>query len=133
MRCLCLLTLIVGLAATSNVMADDAPAIPTGVKPLTGPEIQKLLDGRKFEFTAYDEPLVGVSIWNAGKKTVSGSYIWDNKKKGTYETDWIIDGDKNCTRSKGSQFVCQTVYPFGDGFMEVTVGGKVHSVSSPAN
>ena len=119
------------LCSSIGLALADAPKIPEGVTPLTEAEIKELLDGRTYEFIAYDEPLTGTTTWNYDAGTVSGSYIWDKKNKGTYSAKWFLRGDKNCTQSKSKKAVCQIVYPYDNGFMEVTAKGVVHAISRP--
>lgn len=119
------------LAHPSLAPADDAPAIPSGAAPLSQAEILGLLDGKSFSFTGYDEPIVGTTTWDAAKKTVSGTYVWDGTQEGTYEAEWFIENDRNCTRSGDKEPVCQTIYRYQTGFMEVNAKGEVHAVSVP--
>lgn len=119
------------LAQSNSAGADEAPAIPSGAAPLTQAEILALLDGRSFSFTGYDEPIVGTTSWNASKKTVSGTYVWDGSQEGTYEAEWYIENDRSCTRSAGKEPVCQTIYRYQTGFLEVNAAGAVHAVSIP--
>ena len=122
--CLAVLPLAAALA--------DAPGVPNG-KPLSEAEIKELLDGRSFEFVAYDEPLKGTNEWDFDKGVVSGSYVWDGTHEGTYEIEMFIENDQLCTVQEGKGTVCQIVYRHEDGFMEVTPKGVVHSVSKPMN
>ena len=64
---------------------------------------------------------------------VSGDYVWNQTQKGKFESSWSIEGDKNCTQVSGKPRICQTLYAYEDGFMEVTDKGKVHAVSKPAS
>lgn len=122
---LCLLTF-------KMVSAAD-PKIPEGVEPLDNAAILKLLDGRKFEFAAYDEPITGTTLWEFDKGTVSGSYIQDNTNSGTYSLKWFVKDGKSCTLQGNDKTVCQSIYPYENGFMEVNSKGKVHTISLPAN
>lgn len=119
------------LAPSIQASADEAPAIPSGAAALTQEEILSLLDGKSFSFTGYDEPIVGTTTWDAAKKTVSGTYVWDGTQEGTYEAEWFIENGRNCTRSEGKEPVCQSIYRYEAGFMEVNAAGAVHAVSVP--
>jgi hypothetical protein len=125
-----LLAATCALFAAPLSYAADAPAIPA-TPPLKADEIVKLIDGNTFAFTAYDAPLTAVTHWDMGKKTVKGTYVYDGKP-GNFETAWSIEGDKSCTLSgEGGAKVCQTVYAYQNGFMEVNADGTVHGVSIP--
>jgi hypothetical protein len=107
----------------------DTPSIPQD-DPLTEIEIKELLSGRTFEFVAFDEPITGTTNWDFEEGIVSGSFIWDKSEKGTFETEIRFEGDQLCTiQNRGT--ICQIVYPYEAGFMEVTPDGVVHAVSSP--
>lgn len=107
----------------------DAPEIPDGVAPLAEGEIKRLLDGKTYAFVAYDEPLTGTTSWDFDGGTVSGRYVWNKSKSGTFSSKWFLRDGLNCTQSSGKDAVCQVIYPYGDGFMEVTPDGVVHAVS----
>jgi hypothetical protein len=118
------------LLAAQLSFAADAPAIPS-TSPLEADAIVKLIDGHTFAFTAYDAPLTAVTHWDMSEKKVSGDYVFKGEK-GTFETDWSIEGDKSCTLSgDGGAKVCQTIYAYQNGFMEVNADGTVHGVSIP--
>ena len=116
------------LGVASGAFADE-PKVPEGATPLTEAEIKELLDGKTYEFVAYDEPLTGTSTWNYDKQTVSGSYVWKKKDKGEYESKWFLQDGKNCTQSPKKDAVCQIIYTYKEGFMEVTPKGVVHAIS----
>lgn len=126
----CIIATFVLCSSISLALA-DAPKVPEDLAPLTEAEIKQLLNGKTYEFVAYDEPLTGTTTWNYEAETVSGSYVWDKKDKGIYSAKWFLRGGKNCTQSKNKKAVCQIVYPYGNGFMEVTPKGVVHAVSRP--
>ena len=110
----------------------DAPSIPES-DALSKEEIEALLTGRTFEFTGYDEPIVGTTEWDFRTGYVSGSYVWDGSEKGEFKTEMFIDEESRlCTVQKRGT-ICQVVYRYEDGFMEVTPEGVVHAVSKPVN
>ena len=122
------------VAGITRIAAADMPAvapeIPSG-PPLKSDEIIKLLDGKSYQFKDYDQPVTGTTNWDYKSHTVSGDYDFAGIKKGTYTAQWTVQGDKSCTTDHFQGTVCQTVYAFGDGFMEVNAKGKVHAVSVP--
>ncbi|MEH6402938.1 MAG: hypothetical protein V7750_06150 [Sneathiella sp.] len=120
------------IASVQLSFAGD-PQIPQNAKPLMETEIKELLDGNKFEFTAYDEPLTGTTSWEAGKGVVSGNYVWDKTQKGTYSVSWFLKDNKSCTKQADKDAVCQLIYLYANGFMEVNADGKIHAVSTPVN
>ena len=127
-----LLSLLTGawVIGAAQLCLAETPAIPT-TPPLKAAAIVKLLDGHSFAFTASDAPLTATTHWDMSKQTVSGDYTYDGKK-GTFETPWSIEGDKSCTLSgEAGAKVCQTVYAYQNGFMEVNADGTVHGVSVP--
>lgn len=126
-------SLLVGLAVAFNTFAlasADVPKIPAAA-PLSNEEIKALLDGKRFAFTGYDQPITGTTTWNATAGIVSGVYSWQGGPDTPYEAKWTIEGGKNCTESPEQQPVCQTIYRHEDGFMEVNADGQVHAVSKP--
>jgi len=124
--------LIAAFTAISSltVACANAPKVPERA-PLTETQTRELLDGKTYEFVAYDEPLTGTTTWNYDKGSVSGSYVWKNRERGEYTAKWFLKDGKNCTQSPNKQAVCQLVYPYETGFMEVTPSGVVHAVSTP--
>ena len=129
MRFLSLVHCIAVALTLAGTARADAPKIPDE-RPLTEAEIKAHIHGKTFDLVAYDEPLTGVTTWNFDTETVSGSYAWDKKDKGTFEIEMFIENDRLCTRQKKGN-VCQVVYRYQDGFMEVTPAGVVHAVSIP--
>ena len=119
------------LCGSISLAFADAPKVPEGVTSLTEVDIRQLFDGKTYEFIAYDEPLTGTTTWNYDEGTVSGSYVWDEKDKGTFSIKWFLKDGMSCTQSKNKKAVCQKVYPYENGFMEVTPKGVVHTVSRP--
>jgi hypothetical protein len=120
------------LSLMSSLAYSGDPKIPVGEQPLNDAEIRSLLDGKTFSFIAYDELLTGTSSWDAQAGTVSGDYAAKQTQRGIYEQGWFVDDGKNCTQSPGKQAVCQVIYRYGNGFMDVNEDGSVHSVSAPA-
>ena len=107
----------------------EAPQVPDE-EPLTAAEIRALIHGVTYDLVAYDQPLTGVTTWNFETGIVSGSYVWDKKDSGTFAQEMYIEDDKLCTKQQKGD-VCQIVYRYQDGFMEVTPAGVVHAVSLP--
>ena len=116
------------LALTGPAQA-ETPLVPDE-KPLTGTEIKALIDGVTFEVVAYDEPFTAVLTWSFETESVTGSYVWEKTKKGTVDLEMYIENDRLCTRQKKGD-VCQIIYRYETGFMEVTPQGVVHAVSLP--
>lgn len=131
MRALVFFALMPLTAMTSLAYAGD-PKVPAGAQPLNDADIRSLLDGKKFSFIAYDEPLTGTTSWDAQSVSVSGDYVVKQAQKGIYTKGWFVGEGKNCTQSPGKKAVCHIVYRYGRGFMEVNENGSVHSVSVPA-
>lgn len=123
--------LLIGTAQIAIAdMSPVAPEIPAQ-PPLKSDEIIKLLDGKSYQFKDYDQSVTGTTNWDYKSHTVSGDYDFAGIKKGTYTAQWTVKDDKSCTTDHFQGTVCQTVYAFGDGFMEVNAKGKVHAVSVP--
>jgi hypothetical protein len=122
---------ITGLATLlmSGAALGDGPAIPSSPA-LSQDEILALLDGKSFSFKAYDAPLSGTTSWNSKEGTVSGDYFYDGSA-GTYVAKWAIKDDRSCTTSEGQPEVCQKIYAYESGFMELNADGSVHAVSVP--
>ena len=129
-RLLIVTALIAVLSATTPARA-EAPKVPEGVEPLTAAQILELLDGNTFRFVAYDEHLTGTTTWDYDKGVVSGDYVFKEEKKGTFEVPWFLKGDMCCILKRGKEQVCQIIYPYKNGFMEVRPDGIVHAVSVP--
>jgi len=123
---------IVLLSMMSTASA-DAPDVPESVAPLAETEIKELLDGKTFQFVAYDEPLTGTSTWNHDKGTVSGTFVFDQEQEGEYEVRWFLKDDLSCIEASTNEPQCQVIYPYEGGFMEVRPDGVVHAVSKPIN
>jgi len=126
-------TLALSLALAAHPAIADTtaePAIPNQ-PPLTNDQIIQLLDGKSYKFTDYDQSVTGTTHWDIKAHTVSGDYDFAGIKKGTYTAQWTVTGDKSCTTDHFQGTVCQTVYPYQNGFMEVTAKGKVHAISVP--
>jgi hypothetical protein len=123
--------LVVGIGDIAAAdMSPVPPEIPTQ-PPLKTDEIIKLLDGKSYQFKDYDQLVTGTTNWDYKSHTVSGDYDFAGIKKGTYTAQWTVTGDKSCTTDHFQGTVCQTVYAFGDGFIEVNAKGKVHALSVP--
>lgn len=116
--------LLPGSAAIAGELV--IPATPA----LTDAEIIQLLDGKTFTFTAYDQPLIGLTVWNYPDHTVSGSYLYDGTP-GTFTATWTVTDNKSCTQAPGQDRICQTIYVYQTGFMEVNAAGQIHAVSVP--
>jgi len=129
LACLALICLALAFVSLTSPAQAEAPAIP-GTPPLKAAEIAKLLDGKTFNFTGYDALLTAHTSWNLAAKTVSGDYLYLGSP-GTFSATWTIRGDKSCTQAKGKDVVCQTIYAYQNGFMEVNPDGSVHGVSIP--
>ena len=114
----------------SQAALADAPEIPSS-EPLSASEIVALLSGRTFEFTGYDEPIVGKTNWNFDAGKVTGTYVWDGSKAGEFDVDAFINDENQLCTVQSSGTVCQVVYEYESGFMEVTPSGEVHAVSVP--
>lgn len=125
----CLAAAVLFALVATGAAQPETPRVPDG-KPLTEAEIRALIDGVTFDVVAYDEPFTAVITWNAGAGTVSGSYVWDKTKEGTFAMEMYFENDRLCTKQKKGN-VCQIVYRYEDGFMEVTPQGVVHAVSLP--
>lgn len=120
---------MLAIRPASADMSSD-PVIPDQ-PPLKNDQIIQLLDGKTYKFTDYDQSVTGTTHWDFKAHTVSGDYDFAGIKKGTYTAQWTVTGDKSCTTDHFQGTVCQTVYPYGTGFMEVNAKGKVHAVSIP--
>jgi len=131
-RLIALIAPILLIGITHPVQADmsSAPAIPNQ-PPLKTDEIIKLLDGKSYTFTDFDQPVTGTTTWNYKEHTVSGNYVYAGIKKGDYTAQWTVTGDKSCTTDKFQGTLCQTVYAYENGYMEVNSKGKVHAISVP--
>lgn len=122
------LALLFALALAGRVLA-ETPAVPDG-KPLTGEEIKALIHGVTFDVVAYDQPFTAVLTWDFEAESVTGSYVWDKTKEGSVDLEMYIENDRLCTKQKKGD-VCQIIYRYQEGFMEVTPAGVVHAVSLP--
>lgn len=131
---MCLLMVLSSCDATNATpTSTDTPDVPEGSTPLTKTEIEQLLEGRTYEFVAYDEPLIGTTNWDFERGTVSGTYTWKGSEKGEFDNEVFIDEQNRLCIVQTKGTVCQIVYRYENGFMEVTPGGIVHAVSRPAN
>jgi len=125
--------LIWSFSAIAFEAADLPTRAPEGAKPLSGDEIRSLLgSGVKFDFVGVKAPITGTGYWDLATMTAYGSYEIDQRMKGSWSVDWLIDDDKTCLGYSLKGSVCHHIYAHGDGgFLEVNLDGEVHTVYTP--
>jgi len=124
---------IFAASCQSAHVAHSEPKIPEGAKPLNGAEIKAFLDGKTFQFVAYDseKSLTGTSTWELNKGSAYGEYSWDNRSLKPWSRDWYVENDLNCTKPTQGDAECNHIYLDGEKFIEVRQDGVIHAVSTP--
>lgn len=127
---------LLGLAPLAFITAcaqpSGAPALPVG-DPVPGPEIRSLVEGGPYALRIFDGDFAGTTgqlMWNFADATVSGSFTTADGESGTVSQSIAVNGDQLCA-GEGDAQTCHFIYPYEDGFMEVTADGTVHAISTP--
>ena len=134
--CLLLCTLLITWSVPHA--AAEIPSVPKDAVPLNSAEIRALLgSGSTFRFEGGASPdggaaVTGTSTWDLGTGTAYGTFVWDNKIRGSWNHKWFVQDDRSCLVLYGTHTVCERIYSHGDGFLEVDEDGTVHTVSLPA-
>jgi hypothetical protein len=109
---------------------DTVPDVPAGA-PLTGQALIDRVSGGPYALTIFPAGIAGTSTWDLDAGEASGTFlVVASGASGDWSTRAFVEGDRLCTRQADGP-VCQTVYAYEDGFMEVTEAGEVHAITLP--
>jgi hypothetical protein len=123
-----LIRALVALSIASSAVAAEAPALPSGAKKLTLPEIVALLDGKTVKYTSYSHPDVwkGKTSFDFKKKKFWGTYPNKGKQTKYDPIDLGVGTEGYCyekTCDKG-----MAIYTYKKKIYEVNPDGKVNAV-----
>jgi len=116
--------------AQAEARLSSVPDKPDGA-PLTGRAQVDRVSGGPYALTIYSAGIVGVSTWDLDEGRAFGLFrVVGTGEGGEWSLRAFVADGKLCTE-QAAGVVCQTVYAWGDGFMEVTDAGAVHAVTVP--
>ncbi len=118
--------------SSGGVLAESFPErVPEEARRLFGEEIETRMSGSWLAFKGAGGRAIGSSLWNADAGHAHGRFEWDGVLSGRWSLPWKVRDDKSCLKVRPETWICERIFAYEDGFLEVDKDGRVHTVTKP--